>query len=355
MRDWGMTVRKLFAGVLATLVAGFCLSAVALGQGAGGEQYTPTTGVDSTPTSPPATPAPTTPAADTPTTPTTPVADDGGPTTGSDDDQDVAGENETRGSGDGDAKPDRGRDGSTGSANRGSGAQSDGITGFPGNRVAVLNWGTSSDELEADIEEALRRAGLQSLSYGNATAKSLKAFLASDEAEALASDGPRAVGKAFGSQIVNVTPTAIAAFPVLFGPDDVFMPVIRAVLTRRAGISDDAAEMLRGVAEGLESTGVPVAYVEISDTKPTFVEEYEKLKVPVVDDIDTDKGKLELGRIMLGEGTTSRKVTPDNASALGDAPSADGGVPVGSIAVVLAFLACVGLFFANQGRRRSRR
>ncbi|PTL54835.1 hypothetical protein C7Y72_19815 [Paraconexibacter algicola] len=336
---------------MAAVVAGLCFGGVAYGQGAGGDQYTPGNGVNTTPvggqgTTPTATPTPA-PTTEDPGTPAEEQPTDSGGT----ENENQAGENAAEDDGASEGDTASGGDAAT---TTGSGDTSAAPTGFPTNRVTVLTWGLASDDLLEDIRQALEGAGLQVLFEGDASSKTLKEFLESDEAKALSSEGPRAIGRAFGAQLVNPTPALTDALPVIFKNDPLFAPVIRAVLTRRAGISKDAAELLEGVAEGLRSTGIPVAYVEISDTKPSFVEDYEDLKIPVVDNVDTTEGKQKLGAIMLGEGSTTESVTPDSASALGAAPQTDDGAPTGSIALVLALLGCVALFFMNQARRARR-
>ncbi len=334
---------------LALLVGGFSLSAVAFGQGAGGDQYTPDTGVETTPTA--TTPTPVEGAGLPDAAPTaTPVPD---ATTGGDgnDDADQADvDGEKKGGSSTKPKP-KSKSNPSGSAGRPGSSPADGDSGFPGNRVAILQFGRASDELEDGIEEGLRRAGLQTMFLGEATKRSLAAFLKSPEAKALTDAGPRAIGKAFGAQLVNVTDASRAAFPVVFGRDTAFIPVIRAVLTREPDISDDIVEFHRGVAEGLESTGIPVAYVELSDTKPSFAKDYKAMKVPAVDDIDTDGGKLRLGQIMLGQGTTSDEVDPDSASAVGTPADAGGGASAVSVALLLTLAGGIVLWFTTAGRR----
>ena len=354
-------MRKLIAGAVAAVVAGLCFGGIAFGQGAGGDQYTPDNGVNTTPvggqgttpTTPEATPTPTPAPAPTTEVPGTPAAEQPS------DSGDTANENQTSDDGDSDdagADDDAKGDDVERTSSEGSGASDPAADapGFPTNRVTVLSWGLASDELLEDIRQALEGAGLQVLFQGDASSKTLKEFLASDAAKALSTKGPRAVGRAFGAQLVNPTPALTDALPTIFRNDPIFAPVIRAVLTRRAGIDKDAAELLEGVAEGLRSTGIPVAYVEISDTKPSFTDVYDELDIPVVDDVDTTEGKQKLGAIMLGEGSSAKSVTPDNASALGAAPQSDDGAATGSIALLLALLGCVALFFVGHVRRARR-
>lgn len=221
------------------------------------------------------------------------------------------------------------------------------------NRVAIVQFGTAPKQLQDDIIEAMRLAGLQVMFNGNATKKRLTTFLASPLATLMAKGGDEPVGRAFGAQLVDVTPLAQRAFPVLFGPRTPFVPVIRAVLTRRDSLKNDQIDFQTGVTKGLKSTDIPLAYVERSDRKTkTLVEDYRKLGVLTVDDIDTLAGKQRLGAIMLGAIKTQKAVDAvkvDPASQLtGDGGDAPGATPW----LILAVLGGTVVFFAGGTFRR---
>jgi hypothetical protein len=221
------------------------------------------------------------------------------------------------------------------------------------NRVAIIQFGTAPKELRNDIIEALEQAGLQVKFNGNATKARLSRFLASPLAKLFSVKGDEAVGQALGAQLVNVTPAAREAFPVVFGAKTQFVPVIRAVLTRRDRLTDDQVDFQTGVTKGLESTDIPLAYVERSDRKtPSLAKQYQKLGVLTVEDLDTQAGKQRLGAIMLGAITTQKAVDAvkvDNASQLtgtgGDSP---GAAPW----IILALIGGGAVFFVTGGLRR---
>ena len=63
-------------------------------------------------------------------------------------------------------------------------------------------------------------------------------------------------------------------------------------MTGGSSLPKDEVAFLKGVASGLDSTGIPLAYAERSDAKKSFVKAFEKLHVLTVDDIDSPSGKL---------------------------------------------------------------
>lgn len=190
---------------------------------------------------------------------------------------------------------------------------------------------------------------------GNSTKARLRAFLASPLAKLLSADGAEATGRAFGAQLVQVTPIARRAFPVLFGPATRFVPVIRAVLTRRASLTDKQIAFQKGVAEGLASTDIPLAYVERSDRKtPSLVDDYRKLGILTVDDIDTAAGKLRLGKIMLGLITTQQAVDAIDVKPASQGIRDNGDGPAGASWGLLAVLGAAAALFATGSIRRRR-
>jgi hypothetical protein len=238
----------------------------------------------------------------------------------------------------------------------GSGSSSGAASGPLSNRVALLQFGRASKKLRDHIKAGVTQAGLQTTLVGNLTKARMDAFLASPLVKLLSVAGITPAGQAFGAQLVNVTPAAQQAFPVLLGKKVAFVPVLRVVLTRSKGLTTDQAKLMKGVALGLKSTGIPLAYAErenIKNTKKSYVKWMKKLDVLTVDDVDTAAGKLRLGRILLGQITTQDavdavKVQP--ASATTDAGGSAGATPWVLLAVLLG-----GVAFMASGviRRRA--
>lgn len=302
---------------------------------------------------PPPIGTPTTPVS-TPTTPTTPTPDNGGNGDSTTDSGGNAPESDS-GSGAGNGtSPGSGSSPGSASGSGAAGAGSSAGTGPPANRVAVIDFGLAPKKLRNDIRESLESAGLQVLFSGKLSKARFKTFLASPFLEQLSKDGPGPAGQAFGAQLVDVTPLARQVFPVVFGTRQTFDPVIRAVLTRRSTINDDQEKFAEGVAKGLLSTDVPLAYVERSDAKKSFIDDFKDLKVLTVDDIDKPAGKLRLAQIMLGQITTQKavdaiKVDPA-ASVTTDTDGSTGATPWILLAVVLG-----GVAFMATGTLRRRR
>lgn len=220
--------------------------------------------------------------------------------------------------------------------------------------VAVLDFGQAPKKLRQDIQAAIAQAGLRSSLHG-ITEQRFRAFLASPLLKLLSPKGPRAAGQAFGAQIVNPTAALRQAFPVLFGTAFPTDPVKQAVLTRRPKLSARQVAVLTGVSDGIKSTGIPLAYVERSDAKKSFVAAFKKRKILTVGDVDTAAGKTRLAKILLGQITTQKavdavKVSPASA-VISNADGSTGGAPW----LLLIALVGGGAAMATGAARRRRR
>lgn len=286
-------------------------------------------------------------------TPTTSASSTGEPTT-----PDSGGTDPASGSG-GNTSSMPGKTTSTSSTSPGTGSGSaSGTTGAPtgppANRVAVIEFGRATKKTRQDIATSIDQAGLQTLFLGKLTKKRFDAFLAGPILSLLSPVAVGPAGQAFGAQLVNVSPVAQQAFPALFGRDVPFVPVIRAVLTRRSDLSPQQVAFLKGVATGLQSTGIPLAYVERTDVKKSYVDAFKKLHVLTVKDVDTAAGKSRLAKILLGQITTQQavdavKINPASQVTT-DANGSTGATPW----VILAILGGGAAFMASGTVRRRR-
>jgi hypothetical protein len=189
--------------------------------------------------------------------------------------------------------------------------------------------------------------------FGGITNARFAAFAASPLLKLLSDVAVEPAGQAWGAQMVNVTPVARQVFPVLLGTDELFVSFVRVVLTRRATLAKGEAKFMDGVAKGLESTGIPVAYVERADVKKSFIKHFKKLGILTVDDVDTPTGKLRLARILTGQITTQKavdevKVDPASATIV-DTDGSAGATPWLLLVLVLG-----GAGFAASGVLRHR-
>lgn len=218
----------------------------------------------------------------------------------------------------------------------------------------VIDFGKSSKQLHDQIASAVTGAGYQP-KFLVQTAARFKSFIAGPLATLLSADGTGPVGKALGAQLVNVTPTLLKAFPAIFGPIDGQLSAQRVVLDRRIHLTSANVAFMKGIATGLKSTGIPLAYVEQSTAKKSFVAQFKKLGVLTVGDIDKPAGQQRLERILRGELTTQEavdaiKVTPASA-VTADAGGSGGVTPWFILAVLLGGVAFVA---AGPMRRRAR-
>lgn len=190
--------------------------------------------------------------------------------------------------------------------------------------------------------------------FGGATNKQFNALSASPLMRLLSAVAVKLSGQAWGAQMVNVTPLAQQVFPVLLGSHERFVSLKRVVLTRRAELPKGEAAFMDGVALGIKSAGIPVAYAERTDAKKSFVKHFEKLGILTVKDVDTKAGKVRLARILTGQITTQDavdaiKVDPASATIV-DSNGSAGATPWLLLVLVLG-----GAGFAASGVVRHRR
>ncbi|UTI62598.1 hypothetical protein NBH00_14645 [Paraconexibacter antarcticus] len=244
--------------------------------------------------------------------------------------------------------------GATGTSG-GSGAG--GASGPPANRVAFLSFGKPGTKLHADVQSAIGQAGLLATIDEVVTKARFASFVASPVLKLLSADGlGKPAGQSFGAQLVNPTSAVQRAFPALLGPGVTLVPVLRVVLTRTAGLPKSEVTFLKGLASGLQSTGIPLAYVERSDVKKSFVDAFKKLHVLTVGDVNSPSGKLRLERILLGQTKTQSAVDAVTfkpaASITTDGGGSSGATPWVLLAVLLGG---VGFMASGVVRRRTGR
>ncbi|WP_354697402.1 hypothetical protein [Paraconexibacter sp. AEG42_29] len=356
----------------AVLTAGSTGAGVALAQTAATDQYgtdtppgTPTTTTSTTSTTP--TPAPVGGSGTTSTTPTTTTG--GGttttPATGT-------GSSETPTTTTGTTTPATAGGGTTGGGTTGGGTTGgnggnggNGGTGATGSAngtaaaqaptVHIIDFGRASAVLRSNIQAAIALTGLQREAVTKANAAAFKRFLSSPLMRSLSSAGVGAAGRAFGAQLASGSPIARQVYRRLFGAAAPFAPVTHAVLTRRVNLSSKEAQFLNGVARGLKSSGIPLAYVERTDAKKSFAKGFRNLKVLTVTDVDKALGQRRLARIMLGQVTSQKAVnalkTTRASQSLG---SPDGSASGESWALVVLLVAAGGFVATGAVRHRSR-
>jgi hypothetical protein len=304
-----------------------------------GQQYQPTTvTVTTTVTTPDdrgGTPTITT----TPTTPTTP--DDRGGDTGGDDD----GRTDDGGTGDGTGN---GTGSGTGNGTARGAGVANGSAGAPiaARPIVFASFGIIPREVRDDVERALREGGIF-YRFVEVDRERLDAFLESDLARRIAgSESPRAIGRATAEALSEDGADADAVREALFpdAPDDI-TPLIAAVLAYGPKETTAHRRFLHGVGVGLRREEVPGVFVERRDTKPSHIDEFEKRRVPVVDDIDTRAGRERLVRLLLRQAPETADYAPVPVSATASPASfvkGDGSSPTGVIAAGgLALLAIV--------------
>ena len=260
--------------------------------------------------------------------------DTGGSTGGEDTGTDDGGTGSGTGSGTG-----NGTGGGTGAAG-GSGAAAPRAA----RPILFASFGVLPKRIRRDVERALRD-GRVWYRFVDVDRKRLDDFLSSDLARRIAgSSSPRAIGRATAAALSGDGADADAIREALFpdAPDDI-TPVIAAVLAYGPKESAAHRRFLQGIGVGLRREEVPGVFVERRDTKPSHIDEFEKRRVPVVDDIDTAAGRERLVRLLLRQAPETADYAPVSASA---SPASfvkgDGSSPTGVIAAGgLALLAIV--------------
>lgn len=215
--------------------------------------------------------------------------------------------------------------------------------------VVLIDFGLATGKVRADIRKAVALTGLRSLE-ARLTRQRLDAFLASPTLDRLSPDGRRAAGRALGAQLVTNSSLAQQAFAALF-PGVTSSPVKRAVLSRRASLTSAQTSFVMGVAEGLRSSGIALAYAERSKGK-SFAKSFQKLGILSVKDVDTATGQLRLARILLGQLTNQKAVNAVKTKKTSAAISTDGGSTGSAPWLLLAVLVGAGGVAASGPARR---
>ncbi len=217
--------------------------------------------------------------------------------------------------------------------------------------VAIISFGDPGD-IGDDITAAIAQAGLTQGPSAALTKESVEAFLASDAGKALATGGAEAIGAAVAELLLAPTDSSAAALGDLFGtaPTEA---ITHGVFTQAAEAEGDYAAFIKGLVEGLSS--IPTAYVEGSDADPSFVDDFEELDVPTVDNIDEAAGKAALVAILVDGAETASGET--RSAEIGPSPFREDEGTLGGATpfVLLLALALAAGAWVGVGMRTSRR
>lgn len=229
-------------------------------------------------------------------------------------------------------------------------------------RVDFASFGAIDADVRRDVDDALRQGGLQ-FRYVSVGERRLQRFLDSSLGKDLSSDGPEAIGRASGINLVKNGVRGEQVFRALFPREGPFRPFVATVLSRNEDVSDTQAKFVRGVGAGFGASDVPAVYVERSDDKTSHLSEFRNIPgVETIDNIDTQAGKRRLvallirGAVARNAPATATSPTLDAQTSAALVEAADGSSsPAGPIALIVAILG--GIAFAAGGifRRRTSR
>jgi hypothetical protein len=205
-----------------------------------------------------------------------------------------------------------GSSGATGSSGQtGAGATAGGGAGAAPPTLR-LSFGAEDPQLTAAIDAALVQGGMPPSLVGIVTQERLGRFLDGRLADELGDGEAEAVGRAVGQLIADPGAGTSEVLKSLLGYVPQAGPATHAIFTRSSALKGDVAKFQRGLVKG--SSDVPRAYVELASAAKSFVKVFDALKVPTVDNVDTDAGKAALVAILVSgaEGNFGGKPTADS-------------------------------------------
>jgi len=181
-----------------------------------------------------------------------------------------------------------------------------------GKRVAVLYVGSVNHPMQNDIATAIKDAGGRSASRVYAVQVPIDAAALEKRlnrpalAEYAGTDHLRKLGQQLGREFVNGGDTPIwnALHTMIvqeatprFGASK--RPVDAVIVVRTADPQTDAsAPFVKGLYEGIGTTGVPAVGVERSQSDFTAKPVFQQAQLSTVDDVDLDAGKLALAIVL---------------------------------------------------------
>lgn len=177
-----------------------------------------------------------------------------------------------------------------------------------------------------------------------------------------------AYAKALGADLVTGGPLAVR-FARALDADGVVRPITALVASRNVdGLSDSqkaiADAMLAGILEGALTKDVPVVGVEKSDTDPSNVAFFKKIKgLSIVDDVETPTGQASLKALVAGatpghygtekgaDAAAAPTIDPDTSSAVVSGSGDGGGVSLVLVIGICALALVAGRLVATRLRR----
>ena len=181
-----------------------------------------------------------------------------------------------------------------------------------GKRVAVLYVGSVNHPMQNDIATAIKDAGGRAASRVYAVQVPIDAAALEKRlnrpalAEYAGTDHLRKLGQQLGREFVNGGDTPIwnALHTMIvqeatprFGASK--RPVDAVIVVRTADPQTDAsAPFVKGLYEGIGTTGVPAVGVERSQSDFTAKPVFQQAQLSTVDDVDLDAGKLALAIVL---------------------------------------------------------
>jgi hypothetical protein len=181
-----------------------------------------------------------------------------------------------------------------------------------GKRVAVLYVGSVNHPMQNDIATAIKDAGGRAASRVYAVQVPIDAAALEKRlnrpalAEYAGTDHLRKLGQQLGREFVNGGDTPIwnALHTMIvqeatprFGASK--RPFDAVIVVRTADPQTDAsAPFVKGLYEGIGTTGVPAVGVERSQSDFTAKPVFQQAQLSTVDDVDLDAGKLALAIVL---------------------------------------------------------
>jgi len=243
--------------------------------------------------------------------------------------------------------------------------------------VFLLPFGTTSDDLEDAIDQAVAEAGLRLRRVGDdrdgVREERFERFSRSALADRIGGGDDAELGRGVARALRAGGPTSVRIQRALAGEGEASdAPITKLLLTRSTDPSEDYDEFQHALASAFAADQqARPAYVERSDADRSFVRDFKRFGVPTVDNLDEPSGRAALAAILVrgAKGNFGNKPTADSRidggvvrvkpSAAVVTPGGDVGVTVGVPLLALTLVLLIGSWTAAGrrlvGRLRARR
>lgn len=187
-----------------------------------------------------------------------------------------------------------------------------GVTAGPLQLAVSLSFGTAPPpRLELQISAVIAQLGRTAPLPVVSSSRAMRSFLASPLAERVSAGSQADLGRAVARLILHPSARTPAVMRALFGARAARTVPRLAIFTRSTPATGDLRGFQDGIVRGFAE--IPRGYAELSDAPTSFVEDFARLGVPTVDNLDAAAGRAALVAILTtgARGNFGTKPTAD--------------------------------------------